>query len=155
MEPLALSLALVLLAAAQEPAAPPRGVADVFAAGAETCWAIEQAGQRLGQCASRYEGEVALGSLRAHHFREQVRLELPAPSGKIEQRITVLLWTDERGHPLRFELRTQLGDPSLVAAHRLDRQTSGVALFARGAAGAWASRAFALRQVRKRRRRNC
>ena len=51
---------------------------------------------------------------------------------------------------LEAALRAQLGDASLVAAHRLDRQTSGVALFARGAAGAWASRAFAQRSVAKR-----
>jgi 23S rRNA pseudouridine1911/1915/1917 synthase len=51
---------------------------------------------------------------------------------------------------LEATLRERLGDPSLVAAHRLDRQTSGVALFARGAAGAWASRAFAARRVAKR-----
>jgi 23S rRNA pseudouridine1911/1915/1917 synthase len=51
---------------------------------------------------------------------------------------------------LEAALRAALRDVSLVAAHRLDRQTSGVAVFARGAAGAWASRAFALRQVRKR-----
>jgi 23S rRNA pseudouridine1911/1915/1917 synthase len=51
---------------------------------------------------------------------------------------------------LEATLRERLGDPSLVAAHRLDRQTSGVALFARGAAGAWVSRAFAARRVAKR-----
>jgi 23S rRNA pseudouridine1911/1915/1917 synthase len=47
-------------------------------------------------------------------------------------------------------LRAQLGDETLVAAHRLDRQTSGVALFARGRAGAWAARAFAERAAVKR-----
>jgi 23S rRNA pseudouridine1911/1915/1917 synthase len=51
---------------------------------------------------------------------------------------------------LEAALREQLGDASLVAAHRLDRQTSGVALFARGRSGAWASRAFAQRGVAKR-----
>jgi 23S rRNA pseudouridine1911/1915/1917 synthase len=51
---------------------------------------------------------------------------------------------------LEAALREQLGDPSLVAAHRLDRQTSGVALFARGRAGAWAQRALAGRRVAKR-----
>ena len=51
---------------------------------------------------------------------------------------------------LEAALRAQLGDESLVAAHRLDRQTSGVAVFARGATGAWASRAFALRRAWKR-----
>jgi 23S rRNA pseudouridine1911/1915/1917 synthase len=51
---------------------------------------------------------------------------------------------------LEAALREQLGDASLVAAHRLDRQTSGVALFARGRAGAWAQRALAERRVAKR-----
>jgi 23S rRNA-/tRNA-specific pseudouridylate synthase len=51
---------------------------------------------------------------------------------------------------LEATLRARLGDTSLVAAHRLDRQTSGVALFARGTAGAWVSRAFAARRVAKR-----
>jgi 23S rRNA-/tRNA-specific pseudouridylate synthase len=51
---------------------------------------------------------------------------------------------------LEAALRAQLGDPDLVAAHRLDRQTSGVALFARGRAGAWAARELAARRVRKR-----
>jgi 23S rRNA pseudouridine1911/1915/1917 synthase len=51
---------------------------------------------------------------------------------------------------LEASLRAQLGDASLVAAHRLDRQTSGVALFARGRNGAWASRAFGERRVEKR-----
>ncbi|MEN8159754.1 MAG: RluA family pseudouridine synthase [Myxococcota bacterium] len=50
---------------------------------------------------------------------------------------------------LEAELRRLVGDDSLVAVHRLDRQTSGVALFARGRAGAWATRALAARQVRK------
>ena len=51
---------------------------------------------------------------------------------------------------LEASLREQLGDGSLVAAHRLDRQTSGVALFARGRAGAWAARELAARRVLKR-----
>ena len=53
-------------------------------------------------------------------------------------------------HSLEAALRERLGDACLVAAHRLDRQTSGVALFARGTAGAWAPRAFAERSVGKR-----
>ncbi len=51
---------------------------------------------------------------------------------------------------LERELRRLLADDSLVAVHRLDRQTSGVALFARGRAGAWATRALADRRVAKR-----
>jgi 23S rRNA-/tRNA-specific pseudouridylate synthase len=51
---------------------------------------------------------------------------------------------------LEAALRALLRDESLVAVHRLDRQTSGVALFARGAAGAWASRELAARRALKR-----
>jgi 23S rRNA pseudouridine1911/1915/1917 synthase len=51
---------------------------------------------------------------------------------------------------LEAALRELCGDDSLVAVHRLDRQTSGVALFARGTAGAWASRELAARRVAKR-----
>jgi 23S rRNA pseudouridine1911/1915/1917 synthase len=51
---------------------------------------------------------------------------------------------------LEAVLRVRLGDGSLVAAHRLDRQTSGVALFARGRRGAWAARELAERRVAKR-----
>jgi 23S rRNA pseudouridine1911/1915/1917 synthase len=51
---------------------------------------------------------------------------------------------------LEAALRALLRDESLVAVHRLDRQTSGVALFARGAAGRWASRELAARRVAKR-----
>jgi 23S rRNA pseudouridine1911/1915/1917 synthase len=51
---------------------------------------------------------------------------------------------------LEAALRALLGDDSLVAAHRLDRQTSGVALFARGRSGAWAARALAARRAAKR-----
>lgn len=48
-------------------------------------------------------------------------------------------------------VRERTGDSSLVAAHRLDRQTSGVALFARGPAAARAlGRVFAERRVEKR-----
>lgn len=87
-----------------------RLLSDIYRPGAEACWAIEQGGVRLGECATRYEGEAALGSLRAHLFRDQVRLEIPTPGGKLEQRFTVALWTDEHGHPLRFDLRAQIGD---------------------------------------------
>jgi len=51
---------------------------------------------------------------------------------------------------LEAALRERLGDPTLVAAHRLDRQTSGVAVFARGRAGAWASAALGARRAKKR-----
>jgi RluA family pseudouridine synthase len=52
---------------------------------------------------------------------------------------------------LEAALRARLGDPELRAVHRLDRQTSGVALFARGAQAARAlGRLFAERRVAKR-----
>jgi 23S rRNA pseudouridine1911/1915/1917 synthase len=52
---------------------------------------------------------------------------------------------------LEAALRARLGAPQLVAVHRLDRQTSGVALFAKGAEAARAlGRAFASRRVTKR-----
>lgn len=52
---------------------------------------------------------------------------------------------------LEAALRALLGAPELVAVHRLDRQTSGIALFAKGPAAARAlGRAFAERRVVKR-----
>jgi hypothetical protein len=113
MQTLPALLACILSATAQDAAAPRRRVQDVYAPGAEACWTIEQGGQRLGECASRYEGEVALGGLRACLFREQVRLRVPGVA--LEQRYTVELWTDEHGHPLRFDLRAQLGDVKSAA----------------------------------------
>jgi 23S rRNA pseudouridine1911/1915/1917 synthase len=52
---------------------------------------------------------------------------------------------------LEDQLQAQLRDPTLFAVHRLDRQTSGVALFARGRErAAELGRAFAARRVEKR-----
>ncbi len=52
---------------------------------------------------------------------------------------------------LEDQLQALLGDPTLFAVHRLDRQTSGVALFARGRErAAEAGRAFRDRRVEKR-----
>ena len=51
---------------------------------------------------------------------------------------------------LEATLRALFADETLVAVHRLDRQTSGVALFARGSAGTWASSELAARRVGKR-----
>jgi RluA family pseudouridine synthase len=52
---------------------------------------------------------------------------------------------------LEAALRARLGLPALVAVHRLDRQTSGVALFAKGPAAARGlGRAFAERRASKR-----
>jgi len=95
----------LLLALAQTPG----GLPGPLEPGREATWTIEQAGQRLGECSSRYEGEVALGLARAHLFHDQVRIELPSATDTLEQRFTVDLWTDAEGHPLRFDLRAQLG----------------------------------------------
>jgi 23S rRNA pseudouridine1911/1915/1917 synthase len=51
---------------------------------------------------------------------------------------------------LEADVRRTLADDSLVAVHRLDRQTSGVALFTRGRAGVWATHALAQRRAQKR-----
>jgi len=85
-------------------------IAAHYRPGDEAAWVIEQGDKRFGHCASRYEGEVELGGLRAHHFRDQAELELEAPGGKLRQRYTVERWLDDAGHPLRFELRAQIGD---------------------------------------------
>jgi len=98
LAPLALPFAL--------PPQTPGGLPGPLEAGRVAAWTIEQGGQHLGECRSQYEGEVALGSLRAHLFHDQVALEL----GGIQQRFTVELWTDAQGHPLRFDFRAQLGD---------------------------------------------
>lgn len=81
-----------------------------YRVGQEACWRVEQDGKRIGECLARYEGEVTLGSLRTHSFREEVRLELPAPGGKLEQRLTMDLWTNAAGRPLRFDFRSQLAE---------------------------------------------
>jgi pimeloyl-ACP methyl ester carboxylesterase len=105
---LALLATLVLLPLQESPRA--ATVADAYAPGREVAWVFEQAGETIGHCASRYEGEVALGAVRAHHFRDQVRLEIALPTGKLTQLFTTELWTDAGGHPLRFDFRAQVGD---------------------------------------------
>ncbi|HEX6883834.1 MAG TPA: alpha/beta fold hydrolase [Planctomycetota bacterium] len=100
----------LLLAFLQEPATLP----GPYHAGQEARWTIEQAGERIGDGAARYEGEVDLGGLRAHLFREQVRLVLAAPGSTLEQRFTMELWTGVDGRPLRFDFRAQVGDARTV-----------------------------------------
>ncbi len=104
-----LALALLRSSALQESDGP-SGVGDFYRPGAESVWVMEQAGKRLGYCASRYEGEVSLGNLRAYHFQEQVELELATPSGPLRQRFTLEHWSDAEGHPLRFDFRAQVAD---------------------------------------------
>jgi len=105
-----MGLLSLVLAFLQEPTTLP----GPYRAGQEARWAIEQAGKRIGDGVARYEGEVALAGLRAHLFREQVRLELPAPGSTLEQRFTMELWTGADGHPLRFDFRAQVGDARTV-----------------------------------------
>ena len=101
-----LALAPVLV---QDPAARPASVAELYLPGEESVWIVEQGGRRLGHCASRYEGEVALGPLRAHRFREQALMQTATHGGVILQRHTLELWTDARGLPLRFDFRVEVG----------------------------------------------
>jgi pimeloyl-ACP methyl ester carboxylesterase len=104
---IAFAVGLFLVASALDGSAQ---VSAHYRPGDEAAWIVEQGQQRLGHCASRYEGEVELGGLRAHHFRDQAELELAAPGGTLRQRYTVERWLDDAGHPLRFELRAQIGD---------------------------------------------
>ena len=94
-----------------------RGSAQIAAhyrPGDQAAWVVEQGEKRLGHCASHYEGEVELGGVRAHRFRDQVELELGAPGGTLTQRYTVERWLDDHGYPLRFELRAEIGDARSV-----------------------------------------
>ena len=86
------------------------GLAAHYRAGERRVWVMEQDGKRIGRCGSTYTGEVALGGLRAHHFVEQVELELTLPSGPLVQRFTMELWTDDEALPLRFDFRAQVAD---------------------------------------------
>jgi pimeloyl-ACP methyl ester carboxylesterase len=109
-----LSRTAVLLALASglpAPATParPQEIGALRRPGDTVVWAFEQADARIGQCASRYAGEVELAGLRAHHFSEQVRLTLDTPSGPFEQSYRCELWTDARAHPLRYLLEASVG----------------------------------------------
>jgi uncharacterized protein len=106
----AAALAFVLVQAAPEPSARPQSIGDLRKSGDTAVWAFEQAGKRIGQCASIYEGEVELAGLRAHHFREQVVLRIDTPSGPFEQRYRCELWADARAHPLRVLIEGAAAD---------------------------------------------
>ncbi|MSR61241.1 MAG: alpha/beta fold hydrolase [Planctomycetes bacterium] len=99
-------LATLVCAPFALPTQDPGGLPGPLEPGRVAAWTIEQGGQRLGECRSHYEGEVALGLARAHLFHDQVALEM----GGTQQSFTVDLWTDAQGHPLRFDFRAQLGD---------------------------------------------
>jgi hypothetical protein len=87
-----------------------RTVSEVFTPGDETVWVVEIDAARIGHNWSRYEGEVALAEIRAHHFREQVLVDAEVPGGRLVQRYTVELWTDASGRPLRIAFRAAVSD---------------------------------------------
>jgi pimeloyl-ACP methyl ester carboxylesterase len=90
--------------------AKPLVVSEVFEPGQETLWLVEIDGEQIGHNWSRYEGEVELAEIRAHHFREQVMLDAPVPGGRLVQRYTNELWTDPHGRPLRLSFRAAVSD---------------------------------------------
>src|SRR5262245_64731056 len=51
-------------------------IAEHYRPGEEAAWVVELGAKRLGHCSSIYEGEVDLGGLRAHRFRDQAQLDL-------------------------------------------------------------------------------
>jgi len=106
----AAALVLAFVQAAPAPSARPQSIGDLRKSGDTAIWAFEQAGKRIGQCASVYAGEVEFAGLRAHHFREQVVLRIDTPSGPFEQRYRCELWTDPRAHPLRVLLEGAVAD---------------------------------------------
>jgi 23S rRNA pseudouridine1911/1915/1917 synthase len=107
--------------------------------------------------------ELPAGSwIRLHAFaREPEPVRLPADAVLHEDAELVAVakpaWLPMQGTrasqrlSLEAALRERLGEPELRAVHRLDRQTSGVALFARGAAAARElGRLLAERRIAKR-----
>jgi len=113
----------------------------------------------LPECAP---AELPAGSwIRLHAFEREPE-PVPLPAGAVLHADAELVavakpaWLPMQGTrasqriSLEASLRALLRDPGLRAVHRLDRQTSGVALFARGAGPARAlGRLFAERRVRK------
>ena len=94
-----------------------RSVGDLQRPGETAVWAFEQAGQRIGHCASRYQGEVDLAGLRAFRFLDEVLVAVDLPSGHLKQRFRCELWTDAQAHPLRFRLEALVaGSYSCVEA---------------------------------------
>ena len=78
----------------------------------------EVKGEAIGHNWSRYEGEVDLAGLRAHHFRERVLLDAAVPGGRLVQRYISELWTDGRGRPLRVEFRAAVSDVRSAVDYR-------------------------------------
>ena len=105
-----LSIATFLCLGARASSAAERTVADVFDAGEETLWVVEQDGTTIGHCWSRYEGPVDIGGVRTHRFRAEVRLEGAVQGRTLLQQYTTDLWTADDGQPLRVSFRAAVAD---------------------------------------------
>lgn len=75
----------------------------------KSVWVFEVEGARIGEHASHYLGREDVAGASAHHFRGWVRLNAPGP-GNVQVRFAADLWTDDHGHPLRFEQQTLVGE---------------------------------------------
>ena len=84
-------------------------VADVYEPDDDVTFVLEAGGRRLGEHWWIYRGEVELAGAPAHRFEGGVRLERPSDLGTIEVRQRGDLYTDELGHPRKFELRLHVG----------------------------------------------
>ena len=80
-------------------------VGDVFTEGDVSHWVVEQGGQRIGDSWSTYTGLVG----KAHRFAAGSILSGPTPIGVVETKRTGELLTDDLGHPLKFSMRTTVG----------------------------------------------
>ena len=87
-------------------------VADVVSEGDVSHWVVELGGQKIGESWSSYAGLVdakeAKGG-KAHRFVGGAILSGPSAVGTIETKRTGDLLTDDLGHPLKFTLRTTVG----------------------------------------------
>lgn len=90
-------------------------VADVVSEGDVSHWVVELGGQKIGDSWSTYAGLVDLkgpkGAMlcKAHRFLGGAILSGPSAVGTIETKRTGDLLTDDLGHPLKFTLRTTVG----------------------------------------------
>ncbi len=87
-----------------------RTIAEVYRPGEVSAWLFTRQGSPIGHCRSQYEGRASVGQTSAHFFRAQVQLRVDTPGGALDARLTAHLWTDDHGHPLRFELRSLTSD---------------------------------------------
>lgn len=81
-----------------------------YAAGDVAVWAIEQEGARVGTSATRCLGSTELAGRPTFRFEDAVSLELGKAPKQVQMLLSVERWVDAQGRPLRFELRSQLGD---------------------------------------------